>query len=891
MNKIQINTLSESAKIISRIIGLWLFVVLWWGLIVLAPMQIHNQIIRHDLPYICLGIFIFLFIGFFQKRKGPFGLMKKGWIVPFLFLLIFDLVTIFYFKNITLSFIFTTGCLFLMGQIMDLESIINAGSLLFLSSLGLGITQAAMNLSRGRPGAGSRFFAHQISFLLNIFGKDADVVLRTLFFQGKKITCDLMKMGFFPWLAFVLSFIAFILIAKGGGKRKIYIIIGCIFIHYLYLLGRFSIISLITPNIMFAGPVTFNLFYWRILIVSFVLLIPLWFFLLYESYFIEFNNPVYQLSSVKLVKGDFWIFFTIVISILLLTLCFVFHGFTKHRNIHCIIDEIHSDWESTLIDFNPGIFGSLAENSYHSFLDYLRHFYPVTIMTNKPVKDPGLEGVELFNAPIITTDVVNSLKTRHPETHPVLILKCITTPFFPEEIDILKDFVFNGGSLFLIGDHTDVFFMNKNLNELSRHFGIRFKQNSVYFIDGGWVITDPLNYRIHPATQYLKRFIWATGDSIKISRPAFPLIYSSHVCFADEVNYFYENFFGNTKIDADEVFGSFCIMAGSRYGRGKIIAFTDSTCFNNYLMFSVGRRDLIAGVFRWLGNKGNTNPFPLLAYLSFCFLGVVVIKRWPGIDKLIYLITIGTIIGWVIGYALSLSLNSFLYPKPGPINPLPEKVIIDASHNPLHSMSYGNSESFLSSTSYDSLLYNIGRIDIFSRIFYEGTISKKDLDNSSCLIIASPTKEYCEKEKNSIKYYLRKGGSLILIEGANPGSSINQIANPFGIHFRLYPYRDKVKKMQETLVSNNRDSLQINPGWVDGGISVFEYNHMPIIRYKQEGKGLILAIGDDGLFIKDNFKDFGKELVTFQCNIVKALVSKDEDLLKSMNWNYLEGLN
>ncbi len=76
-------------------------------------------------------------------------------------------------------------------------------------------------------------------------------------------------------------------------------------------------------------------------------------------------------------------------------------------------------------------------------------------------------------------------------------------------------------------------------------------------------------------------------------------------------------------------------------------------------------------------------------------------------------------------------------------------------------------------------------------------------------------------------------------------------------------------------------------GW---GISVFEYNNMPIMCLKREGKGrIILAVGDDGLFMKENFRYFGKELVTLQCNIIRALLQKDEDLLKSINWDYLEG--
>ena len=97
--------------------------------------------------------------------------------------------------------------------------------------------------------------------------------------------------------------------------------------------------------------------------------------------------------------------------------------------------------------------------------------------------------------------------------------------------------------------------------------------------------------------------------------------------------------------------------------------------------------------------------------------------------------------------------------------------------------------------------------------------------------------------------------------------------------------------MKERLITNKRDNLRINPVWVDGGSIVFEFDHMPVIRFKREGKGLIIAIGDDGLFMKGNFRVFGKELVTLQCNIIKTLLSKDEVFLKSMNWDYLEGIH
>ena len=128
----------------------------------------------------------------------------------------------------------------------------------------------------------------------------------------------------------------------------------------------------------------------------------------------------------------------------------------------------------------------------------------------------------------------------------------------------------------------------------------------------------------------------------------------------------------------------------------------------------------------------------------------------------------------------------------------------------------------------------------------------------------------------------------MLIEGANPNSTINQIANLFEINIRLYPYRNIIKQIKKDLIINKNEGLDLNPAWIDGGEVLFAYNEkMPIVCFQRKGKGLILVISDDRLFMKKNFHYFGKELVALQCNLIKALVNKDEILLKSLDWNYL----
>ena len=125
-----------------------------------------------------------------------------------------------------------------MARIIDIESFSEMGFLLFLSSLGLGVTRLVMNFFQGKPEAGIHFFAYQISSLLNLFGQKSEVVSGAILFQGKKITCDLVKLGFYPWLAFTLTLLVVIVFVKGSFKKKISVLlIAFLFIMVIYCSG------------------------------------------------------------------------------------------------------------------------------------------------------------------------------------------------------------------------------------------------------------------------------------------------------------------------------------------------------------------------------------------------------------------------------------------------------------------------------------------------------------------------------------------------------------------------------------------------------------------------------------------------------------------------------
>ena len=106
------------------------------------------------------------------------------------------------------------------------------------------------------------------------------------------------------------------------------------------------------------------------------------------------------------------------------------------------------------------------------------------------------------------------------------------------------------------------------------------------------------------------------------------------------------------------------------------------------------------------------------------------------------------------------------------------------------------------------------------------------------------------------------------------------------MHIRVDSCRDIVSDIKKQLAVH-KINIDINPAWVDGGDILYSGNSMPIIKFKRFGKGIVLVIGDDNIFIKKNFRTRGHYLTALQCEIVSALLTKDAGMLKKIDWDYL----
>lgn len=246
------------------------------------------------------------------------------------------------------------------------------------------------------------------------------------------------------------------------------------------------------------------------------------------------------------------------------------------RRARVLIDESHSDWEWAGEPFDTTSFGIRAEYNYSCFAGYLGEFCDVRVGSDS-VTAGGLAGLD------------------------VLIVKTPTEAYSRAEISAIVEFVKGGGGLLLIGDHTNLFGMATYLNPLAERFGMRFCSDDTFDLaTGGFSSHVDMGFWTHPAMRGVRGFRFLTSCTVEGGIRAEPVMLGMGLG-SEEGDYGHPNFFGNISYDLADRFGVFLQAAGRRFGRGRVLLFTDSTCFSNFCMFSPATADVARRFLEYLG--------------------------------------------------------------------------------------------------------------------------------------------------------------------------------------------------------------------------------------------------------------------------------------------------
>lgn len=420
----------------------------------------------------------------------------------------------------------------------------------------------------------------------------------------------------------------------------------------------------------------------------------------------------------------------------------------------------------------------------------------------------------------------------------VLVLINLQEAVSDKEKESIWKYVREGGSLLVLGDHTNVGGLMDSFNTLLEPVPIKFRFDSAKSGRYGW--QDSLGFLPHPITYGLRdetdTQIWV-GASLDCQAPSSPVI-TGRYAHSDIGNSLNEEraFLGNMRLDPGEQLGDVILAAESRYGKGKVLVFGDTSSFQNSSIFTAN--EFLDGVFRWLVSKEipGREMWPKIVAGIFFVLAVFSLtrSRW----SLVTLLICGAVL------SVSIAVPRIIQGGDDEEEIRAEVAYVDYSHVGRFDLMSWEDDSIGGLS--NNLLRN-GFMPFLLRDF-----SKEKLAHSKLLVLIAPTKPFQKKEIGEIKAFVERGGTLVVSVGWEEREASAPLLESLGF------YIDSVPLGPVELKRGDYD-VKFPKAWPiicnNGETKVFaEQWGAPVAMAKKHGNGRIIAIGDSYFLLNQNLE-------------------------------------
>jgi hypothetical protein len=484
-----------------------------------------------------------------------------------------------------------------------------------------------------------------------------------------------------------------------------------------------------------------------------------------------------------------------------------------------------SEFESTILVDNITSFINTTQPVYENITRYVNLTDYVKMIESNEVTSDILQDVDIFV-------VIN-----------------INKSFFANEKKVIWEFVGNGGSLLVLGDHTNVGGIQEPLNDLLKPVEISFRFDSALPLDSKFNWLTCYEFVHHPITYKIKNFDEiqiSVGASLNTSVNSIPLIIGRYG-LSDAGDTFNEDisYLGDYEYNRGEQLGDLILAAATFYGDGKVIVFGDTSTFqNSAIPYSYS---FIHNIFIWLNTKQTAiivllqiGISILLLFIAFCLLSI---NKKMHIPYAIFtiIITLALIISALVNSAIVIDMQIS-----------GDVVYIDASHNEKF-----NLEPF-TEKSVNGLILNLNRNGYTPIILRE--FSKEKIEKSKILIFNAPTQLLTKDEVEFLHKYMIAGGIIILAAGYSDKEAVNILLEKYSldilnIPLGPFPYFE-----------DNPQEFENEPRFVDSWPIIFnedigqsyynftwdkDYNLMVFIK---QGKGGLLLISDNQYLLDKNIE-------------------------------------
>ncbi len=492
-----------------------------------------------------------------------------------------------------------------------------------------------------------------------------------------------------------------------------------------------------------------------------------------------------------------------------------------------MIDEAHSNWEWSTIALDTESYGVQTVYNYSEMMRYFGHYYE-----------------DITNFDSLTTDVL--AKTD------VLILKTPTRPYAEAEVDAIVRFVEQGGGLWLVGDHTNIFGMSSNLNRVARRFGMRYNYNAVVDLltRGRQLYLHP-RLLAHPAVINMPPLLLATSCSMQAPLSSRDVMIGQSL-LADQLDYSQNTFFGNFAPDPFEPFGTILQSAATTRGKGRVLLFSDSTVFSNFFMFIQGKAELALGSVAWLMRENHTTwvpPFLAACALLLAIAAATLAARLNRLRALTAALGPGAL-AFIVGALLLTAQTKRAYPLPSP-HQEPPWIAFERGH-----CSYGLPETHEipdnSAESHQTFYVWTGRVGYMP---FTAPLAQC-LQRARILVLVNPRDPFDTASRDAIERFVRDGGRLLVFDSphvgqvqirehgqersATIGTTANDLLPAFGIRM-LGAEVDSVVAI--STATKDSVTMLYHVGALEGGTPLLTRpDGTPILVVADHGRGKVAAI-------------------------------------------------
>ena len=192
--------------------------------------------------------------------------------------------------------------------------------------------------------------------------------------------------------------------------------------------------------------------------------------------------------------------------------------------------------------------------------------------------------------------------------------------FTDEEVDVIIDFVEQGGGLFVIVDHTNVYRHAERVNRFLIPMGIETLYSiavdypPTHSVAGlGW--TKTWDFSDHPVAADLEMISLQTGGPVETENAAGGVAFTSEDSFAD----YWDpedtgGYYGNWKFDGDEEVepkGPLEVVSAVEYGEGRVVVVGDQNIFGDAWTHFGDNFQLAMNAFEWAAKQTDKAEIPL----------------------------------------------------------------------------------------------------------------------------------------------------------------------------------------------------------------------------------------------------------------------------------------